>query len=147
MTLYQSLVEVYPDSGTLSSALGSRTAVQGAEIDVQSRPDSDEQSGWVEALILVTLISLVVSRVLLDFLREIVDREAAHEDGDESSSRILRRRWSRVFSRYGELILRRIAAWLATTPRRKTCWSCCWRQPSTYRKEPFIRMIRLGVPL
>lgn len=69
-----------------------------------------------EALILVALISLVVSRVLLDLLREIVDREAACEDGDESSSRILRRRWSRVFSRYGGLIFRRIAVWLGYDP-------------------------------
>lgn len=70
----------------------------------------------VEALILVTLISLVVSRVLLNLLREIVDREAAREDDDESSSRILRRRWSRVFSRYSGLILRRVAQYLGYDP-------------------------------
>lgn len=70
----------------------------------------------VEAMILVALISLVVSRVLLDLLREVVDRDAADDDSDESSSRIPRRRWSRVFSRYGGLILRRIAAWLGYDP-------------------------------
>ena len=69
----------------------------------------------VEALILVALISLVVSRVLLDLLREITDREAALDDSEESS-RIPLRRWSRVFSRYGGLILRRIAAWLGYDP-------------------------------
>ena len=73
----------------------------------------------VEALILVALISLVVSRVLLDLLREIVDREAAREDGDESSSRILPRSWSRVFSRYGGLILRRMARYLGYDPPEK----------------------------
>lgn len=70
----------------------------------------------VEALILIALISLVVSRVLLDLLREIVDREAAHEDDNGSSPRIPPRRWSRVFSRYGGLILRRIARYLGYDP-------------------------------
>lgn len=40
----------------------------------------------VEALILVALISLVVSRVLLNLLREIVGREAAREGDDKLSS-------------------------------------------------------------
>lgn len=69
----------------------------------------------VEALILVALISLVVSRVLLDLLREITNRETG-SDGDEPPLRIPRLRWSRVFSRYGGLILRRIAAWLGYDP-------------------------------
>jgi IS4 transposase len=69
----------------------------------------------VEALILVALISLVVSRVVLDLLREIADRDAANSDSNDTS-RIPRRRWSRVFSRYGGLILRRIAAWLGYDP-------------------------------
>jgi len=69
----------------------------------------------VEALILVALISLVVSRVLLDLLREIVDRDAIGDDSDDPP-RIPPRRWSRVFSRYGDLILRRIAAWLGYDP-------------------------------
>lgn len=55
------------------------------------------------------LISLVVSRVLLDLLREIADREVTLDDR-KKSSRIPPRRWSRVFSRYDGLILRRIAA-------------------------------------
>lgn len=69
----------------------------------------------VEALILVALISLVVSRVLLDLLREIVDRDTAGDDSDDSS-RVPRRRWSRVFNRYGGLILRRIAQYLGYDP-------------------------------
>lgn len=69
----------------------------------------------VEALILVALISLVVSRVLLNLVREVVGREAARED-DEESSRILPRRWSRVFGRYGGLILRRVARYLGYDP-------------------------------
>ena len=68
-----------------------------------------------EALILVALISLVVSRVLLDLLREIVDRETISDDGEESSY-IPPRRWSRVFSRYGGLILRRVAQYLGYDP-------------------------------
>jgi len=62
----------------------------------------------VEALILVALISLVVSRVLLDLLRETADREVT-PDTDEEPTRISPRHRSRVFSRYGGLILRRIA--------------------------------------
>ena len=69
----------------------------------------------VEALILVALISLVVSRVLLNLLREMVEREAAPEK-DERMSIIPPRRWSRVFSRYGGLILRRIAQYLGYDP-------------------------------
>jgi IS4 transposase len=76
-------------------------------------PTSDPVA--VEALILVALISLVVSRVLLDFLREIADREAPLDDGKESS-RIPPQRWSRVFSRYGGLILQRIARYLGYDP-------------------------------
>lgn len=63
----------------------------------------------VEALILVALISLVVSRVLLTLLREVVNQGTADSEGDDSSLRILPRRWSRVFNRYGGLILRRVA--------------------------------------
>ena len=69
----------------------------------------------MEALILVALISLVVSRVLLDPLREIVDREAPLDDGKESS-RIPPQRRSRVFSRYGGLIPQRIARYLGYDP-------------------------------
>lgn len=69
----------------------------------------------VEALIFVALISLVVSRVLPDLLRDIVDRDTAGDDSDDPL-RIPRQRWSPVFSRYGGLILRRIAAWLGYDP-------------------------------
>jgi IS4 transposase len=69
----------------------------------------------VEALILVALISLVVSRVLLDLIRETADREVI-PDTDEEPTRIPPRRWSRVFSRYGGLILRRIARYLGYDP-------------------------------
>ncbi|ELY99942.1 IS4 family transposase [Natrialba aegyptia] len=72
----------------------------------------------VEALILVALISLVVSRVLLDLLREIVDGDAAGDDGDDPS-RIPRLRWSRVFSRYGGLILQRVAQYHGYDPPEK----------------------------
>ncbi len=51
-------------------------------------------------LILVALILLVVSCVLLDLLREIVDRGAVDDETDDSPY-VLPRRWSRVFSRYG----------------------------------------------
>lgn len=71
----------------------------------------------VEAMILVALISLVVSRVLLDLLREIVDRDAADDDNDDPSR--IPPRWSQVFSRYGGLILRRIATWLGYDPPEK----------------------------
>lgn len=70
----------------------------------------------VEALILVVLISLVVSRVLLDLLREFVNREAASNDHDDPSPNIPRRRWSQVFSRYGRLIFRRVAQYLGYDP-------------------------------
>jgi hypothetical protein len=69
----------------------------------------------VEALILVALISLVVSRVLLDLLRKIADRDTAGKDSDDPLH-IPLRRWSRVFSRYGGLILRRIARYLGYDP-------------------------------
>jgi IS4 transposase len=72
----------------------------------------------VEALILVALVSLVVSRVLLDLLREVVDEEAT-DDGSNDTLRIPPRRWSRVFSRYGGLILRRVAQYLGYDPPEK----------------------------
>ena len=72
----------------------------------------------VEALILVALISLVVSRVLLDLWEEIADRNTAGKDSNDSLY-IPPRRWSRVFSRYGGLILRRIAAWLGYDPPKE----------------------------
>jgi len=56
-----------------------------------------------------------VSRVLLDLLRETADREVI-PDTDEEPTRIPPRRWSRVFSRYGGLILRRIARHLGYDP-------------------------------
>ena len=70
----------------------------------------------VEVLILVALISLVVSRVLLDLLRELADREAASNDHDKPSPNIPQRRWSRVFSRYGGLLLQRVAQYLGYDP-------------------------------
>lgn len=73
----------------------------------------------VEALILVALISLVVSRVLLTLLREVINRGTADSEGDDSSLRILPRRWSRVFNRYGRLILRRVALHLGYDPPEK----------------------------
>jgi hypothetical protein len=58
---------------------------------------------------------LVVSRVLLNLLREVAEREATL-DTDEEPMRIPPRRWSRVFSRYGGLILRRMARYLGYDP-------------------------------
>ena len=72
----------------------------------------------VEALILTPLISLVVSRVLLDLWEEIVNQDTTGEDSNDSLH-IPPRRWSRVFSRYGGLILRRIAAWLGYDPPKE----------------------------
>ena len=72
----------------------------------------------VEALVLTALISLVVSRVLLDLLREIADRNTAGKDSNDSLY-IPPRRWSWVFSRHGGLIFRRIAAWLGYDPPKE----------------------------
>lgn len=69
----------------------------------------------MEAMILVALISLVVSRILLDLLREMTDREAVRTDKTETS-RIPQRRWSWIFSRYGGQILRRVAQYLGYDP-------------------------------
>ena len=64
----------------------------------------------------MALISLVVSRVLLDLLRELANREAASNDHDDPSPNIPRRRWSQVFSRYGRLIFWRVAQYLGYDP-------------------------------
>ena len=76
---------------------------------------STSNSVAVEALILVALISLVVSRVLLNLLREVAKRKAT-PNTDEEPMRIPSRRWSRVLSRYGGLILRRMARYLGYNP-------------------------------
>jgi hypothetical protein len=58
---------------------------------------------------------LVVSRVLLNLLREVAEREATPSD-DGEPMRIPPRRWSRVLSQYGGLILRRMARYLGYDP-------------------------------
>ena len=84
-----------------------RSAVVHTTANLDQVPTSNAVA--VEALILKALISLLVSRVLLDLLREIADRYTAGNDSNDSLY-IPPRRWSRVFSRHGGLILRRIAA-------------------------------------
>jgi hypothetical protein len=66
--------------------------INSTEREVVETMEADRQAVAVEALILIVLIALVVSRVLLDLLREIVDRETPLDDGKESS-RIPPRRW------------------------------------------------------
>ena len=53
-----------------------------------------------------------------DLLREIADRNTVGKDSNDSLY-IPPRRWSRVFSRYGGLILWRIAAWLGYDPPKE----------------------------
>ena len=90
-----------------------RSAVVHTTANLDQVPTSNPVA--VEALILKALISLVVSRVLLDLLRKIADRDTAGKDSDDPLH-IPLRRWSRVFSRYGGLILRRIARYLGYDP-------------------------------
>jgi len=61
---------------------------------------------------------LVERRRKLDLLREIADRNTAGQDSNDSLY-IPPRRWSQVFSRYGGLILRRIAVLLGYDPPKE----------------------------
>ncbi|MFC6764658.1 IS4 family transposase [Natrinema soli] len=63
----------------------------------------------VEALILIAVLSLVVSRALRQLFVEIVAYNQDSDDDREPSSLLPRRRWSKVFSRYSAEILRRVA--------------------------------------
>ena len=63
----------------------------------------------VEALILIAVLSLVVSRALRQLFIEIVAYNQDSDDDREPSSLLPRRRWSKVFSRYSAEILRRVA--------------------------------------
>ena len=63
----------------------------------------------VEALILIAVLSLIVSRALRQLFIEIVAYNQDSDDDREPSSLLPRRRWSKVFSRYSAAILRRVA--------------------------------------
>lgn len=63
----------------------------------------------VEALILIAVLSLVVSRALRQLFVEIVAYNQDSDDEREPSSLLPRRRWSKVFNRYSAEILRRVA--------------------------------------
>jgi IS4 transposase len=69
----------------------------------------------VEALILIGLLSLVVSRTLRELFLEIID-ENCSDDDVEPSSLLPRERWARAFSRRSDRILRRVAERLGYEP-------------------------------
>lgn len=69
----------------------------------------------VEALILIGLLSLVVSRTLRELFIEIIDEERSDDDA-EPSSLLPRERWARAFSRRSDQILRRVAQRLGYEP-------------------------------
>jgi IS4 transposase len=73
--------------------------------ELKSTFDLDEVSSSkpevVEALILIAVLSLIVSRALRQLFIEIVAYNQDSDDDREPSSLLPRRRWSKVFSRYG----------------------------------------------
>ena len=81
--------------------------------ELKSTFDLDEVSSSkpevVEALILIAVFSLIVSRALRQLFIEIVAYNQDSDDDREPSSLLPRRRWSKVFSRYSAAILRRVA--------------------------------------
>ena len=81
--------------------------------ELKSTFDLDEVSSSkpevVEALILIAVLSLIVSRALRQLFIEIVAYNQDSDDNREPSSLLPRRRWSKVFSRYSAAILRRVA--------------------------------------
>jgi hypothetical protein len=62
----------------------------------------------VEALILISLISLVVSRTLRELFIEILEDNCSDDD-IEPSSLLPRERWAKAVSRRNDRILRRVA--------------------------------------
>jgi len=71
----------------------------------------------VEALILIALLSLVVSRTLRELFIEIIeDQQDDDSDDVEPSSLLPRERWARAFSRRSDRILRRVAERLGYEP-------------------------------
>jgi hypothetical protein len=69
----------------------------------------------VEALILIGLLSLVVSRTLRELFIEIIE-ENRSDDDTSVSSLLPRERWARAFSRRSDRILRRVAERLGYEP-------------------------------
>ena len=69
----------------------------------------------VEALILIGLLSLVVSRTLRELFLELIE-ETRSDDASASSSLLPRERWARAFSRRSDRILRRVAQRLGYEP-------------------------------
>jgi IS4 transposase len=71
----------------------------------------------VEALILIGLLSLVVSRTLRELFIEIIERQHEDSSDDASTSSLLpKERWARAFSRRSGRILRRVAQRLGYDP-------------------------------
>ena len=69
----------------------------------------------VEALILIGLLSLVVSRTLRELFIEIIEENRS--DGDvEASSLLPRERWAQAFGRRSDRVLRRVASRLGYEP-------------------------------
>jgi IS4 transposase len=69
----------------------------------------------VEALILIGLLSLVVSRTLRELFIEIIEEN--HSDDDvEASSLLPRERWAQAFGRRSDRVLRRVASRLGYEP-------------------------------
>ena len=71
----------------------------------------------MEALILIALLSLMVSRTLRELFIEVIeDQQDDDRDDVEPSSLLPRERWARVFSRRSDRILRRVAERLGYEP-------------------------------
>ena len=62
----------------------------------------------VEALILIGLLSLVVSRTLRELFIEIIEENGSDDDA-AASSLLPQERWARAFSRRSGRILRQVA--------------------------------------
>ena len=72
----------------------------------------------VEALILIGLLSLVISRTLRELFIEIIEhqQEDRSDDDGDASSLLPRERWARAFSRRSDRILCRVAKRLGYEP-------------------------------
>jgi hypothetical protein len=72
----------------------------------------------VEALILIGLLSLVVSRTLRELFIEIIDHQYGDSSDDDvdASSLLPKERWARAFSRRSDRILCRVAERLGYEP-------------------------------
>ena len=71
----------------------------------------------MEALILIGLLSLVVSRTLRELFIEIIEEQQEEEGDDvEPSSLLPRERWAQAFGRRSDRVLRRVASRLGYDP-------------------------------